>query len=296
MTPDTLHLAQHFIMRNARLIDRYRFAFFQSGPAEPVRSVLAAYRNVDGGYGNGLEPDLRGHGSQPQAAEAALRILDELGPVPRDIARPLCAHLTSITRPDGGLPQVLPSVRHTEAAPWWREHGDFTGSLNPTAAIAGLLHKHHITHPWRDRATAFCWTRIAALRWTNPYQAIAVCTFLQHAPDRTRAKAEFARLAPMIRAVIQVDPDATGHVHTPLDLAEDPDHIARELFTDAQIDAHLDALIRAQDADGGWHFNWESWCPATVPEWRGLITLQRLRTLRAYGRLDERAEAERPAP
>ncbi|GAB3205946.1 hypothetical protein GCM10027294_06500 [Marinactinospora endophytica] len=294
MTTDTLHAAEHFIMRNARLLDRHRFAFhFHSGPDAPVRTVLDGYRNVDGGYGNALEPDLRGHGSQPRAVETALRVLDELGPLPRaDVVR-VCSFLTYATARNGGVPPVLPSVRHTETAPRWRARTDFAGALAPTAAIAGLLHRHHITHPWRDRATAFCWSRIAALHWTEPEEAVAVCTFLEHAPDQQRARAELARLAPMIRATIVLDAHAQGEVHTPLDLAPHPNHIARSLFDDDQINAHLDRLAGAQHADGGWDFPGEHWCAAATEEARGAITVQRLLTLRAYGRLGEHAPAPR---
>ncbi|WP_184080231.1 prenyltransferase [Nocardiopsis mwathae] len=287
MTKDQLRSAEHFIARNARLIDRHRYAFhFTCGPADPILAALDSYRNVDGGYGNGLEPDLRGHGSQPVAVETALRYLDELGRIDRDTTADVCRYLTSITHANGGVPNVLPSVRHTEAAPWWRETDDFSGTLTPTASIAGILHKHHAAHPWRDRATAFCWTRIAGLHWTEPIEAMAICTFLQHVADRPRADAEFERLAPMIRAVIELDPDATGHVHTPLDLATTPTHIARRLFTDAEIEKHLDALTRQQQDDGGWPINWETWVDTVTSDWRGIISIQRLTTLRAYGRID----------
>ncbi|MFC7328373.1 prenyltransferase [Marinactinospora rubrisoli] len=294
VTSDILQTAEHFIMRNARLLDRLRFAYhFQRGHAEPVHAVLGAYRNVDGGYGNGLEPDLRGHGSQPLAVETALRILDELGPIPRDLAQDTCTYLISVTRPNGGVGCVLPSVRHSEAAPWWRDQDDFGGALRPTAAIAGLLHKQHISHRWRDRATAFCWTRIGALHWTHPEEAIAVCTFLEHAPNRARAKAEFARLAPMIRAVIELDPAAEGQVHTPLDIADRPDAIARQLFTDAQINAHLDHVIAQQQPDGGWPAPGPTWCLGSTNDRRAAITLKRLLTLRAYHRLGHPVTVQR---
>ncbi|RNL86648.1 prenyltransferase [Halostreptopolyspora alba] len=287
MSSDTLHAAEHFVMRNARLIDRHRFAFhFQSGPAEPIRTVLDAYRNVDGGYGNGLDPDLRGHGSQPVAVEFALRYLDEIGTMPQPLLNGICTYLNTVTDDKGGVPCVLPSARHTEAAPWWREYTDFRGSLNPTATITGLLHKNHVSHPWRDHATAFCWSQLAAMNWTTPSEAIAVCTFLQHVPERTRALRELDRIAPMITAVIEPDPTATGHVRKPLDIAPHPDHIATRLFTDSQIHAHLDALQRTQQDDGGWPLTWDNWTESTTPEWRGIVTLRRLLTLRAHGRLD----------
>ncbi|TDQ48530.1 prenyltransferase [Actinorugispora endophytica] len=295
VTQDTLHLVDHFIARSARLLDRYRFAHhFQGGPAHAVYAVLDTYRNVDGGYGNALDPELRGHGSQPLADAAALRVLDELGPLPHGTVNGLCRHLGGATRPGGGVPPVLPDIRHTETAPWWREHHDFRGALNPTATIAGLLHKHHISNPWRDRATSFCWTRIRALNWTDPEEAAAVCTFLQHVPDRDRARAEFARLSPVIRVVIARDPDVRGYVHTPLDLAPTPGHIARSLFTDAEIDAHLDALLAAQEPDGGWPVN-RPWAEGPTAERRGSDTLRHLLVLSAYGRVGTHGSSPVPS-
>ncbi|WP_067971151.1 prenyltransferase [Nocardiopsis trehalosi] len=289
VTSEALRTAEHFISRNARLLDRLRFAYhFQSGPTGPVLTALDCYRNIDGGYGNGLDPDLRGHGSQPLAVETALRLLDELGPLPRDTAASACRYLTGVARPDGGVPPVLPSARHTDAAPQWHDADDFTGALRPTAALAGLLHKHHACGPWRDRATAFSWTRIGALHWTDPEEAIAVCTFLQHVPDRPRADAELTRLRPMIRAVIDLDPDSTGPVHHPLDIADHPDHIARRIFTDAEIEAHLDALERAQLPDGGWDTPLSTWTPTAHTERRAMTTVRNLLVLRAYGRLPRR--------
>jgi hypothetical protein len=236
VTWDSYLAADHFVMRSARLVDRYRFAYhFQAGPDQPVRVALAAHRNLDGGYGNALDPDLRGHASQPAATEIALRYLDELGPVPQNIGTDICRYLTSVSDADGGVPAVLPNVRYTEAAPWWRLTDDFTARLDTTALITGYLHKHHITHQWRDNATAYCWKHIDAMAWTEPHEAIGVCTFLQHVPDRMRAIEALNRISTMIRAVIDVHPRTTGHVHTPLDLASDPHHIARALFTDAEI-------------------------------------------------------------
>lgn len=101
-TRDMLHAAEHFIARNARLLDRYRYAHhFQSEPARTVRAVLNTYRNVDGGYGNALHPELRGHGSQPIVTARALRILDELGYLPASLVDAACRYLRSVTQPDG---------------------------------------------------------------------------------------------------------------------------------------------------------------------------------------------------
>jgi hypothetical protein len=63
-----------------------------------------------------------------------------------------------------------------------------------------------------------------------------------------------------------------------------PSSLARGLFSGATIDAHLDHLAGAQRDDGGWMFGWPSWSPAAEADWRGFLTVDALRILRANGR------------
>jgi hypothetical protein len=106
-------------------------------------------------------------------------------------------------------------------------------------------------------------------------------------PDRERARAVFERIGAALREhkLVELDPHAPGEVHMPLDFAPGPDSLARELFTDQVLAAHLDALEAAQQDDGGWRVNWQIWTPVTGPEWNGWKTLDALLTLRAWGRL-----------
>src|SRR6266545_3111881 len=111
--------AQTFILSNARLLERHLFAFFfQEGNPDPVRRALLAYQNVDGGFGNALEPDKRTASSQPIDQEIALRVLDDLGFDTR-IALKICDFLETITTAEGGVPFVLPTVRDAPRAEWW---------------------------------------------------------------------------------------------------------------------------------------------------------------------------------
>ena len=81
-----------------------------------------------------------------------------------------------------------------------------------------------------------------------------------------------------------LDPETPGEVHFPLDFAPEPDSLARELFDEGTIKANLDHLAQAQLDDGGWTFNWLAWSPAAEREWRGFLTVDALRILRANGR------------
>ena len=55
------------------------------------------------------------------------------------------------------------------------------------------------------------------------------------------------------------------------------------IFDDATIEAHLDALVAQQQADGGWPLSWEPPGDAARAEWRGKWTLDALVVLDAYG-------------
>ncbi|ADD44723.1 hypothetical protein [Stackebrandtia nassauensis] len=283
--------ARRYLSLNARLLERRRFdVVFGDGPREPVLHVLRGYQNPDGGFGHALEPDLRGDGSQPQPAELALWILDEVGGFDDAMVARLGDWLAANSGDDGGVPFVLPSVTDTPRAPWWQPDqgpdGRAISAINPTGPIAGLLGEHGVEHPWLARATEFCWRTIAELDDISAYDALATLAFLERAADRQRAEAEFDRLADALLATVALDPDAEGHVHSPLDFAPRPDAMARRLFRQADVDRHLDVLVDRQQDDGSWAPNFLMWTPVVATEWGGWLTLSTLKTLRAYGRVD----------
>lgn len=279
--------AEQFLWSNARLLERHLFAHvFRRGAAEPAQAALRAYQNADGGFGNALEPDKRCADSQPIDQELALHVMGDVG-FDEPVARRMCDFLATISTDAGGVPFVLPTVRSAQRAPWWNTDDDPPASLNPTASIAGLLHKHGFKHAWLDRATAYCWEAIGASQLDEPHLLVAICTFLEHAPDQARAGREFDRLAASLfeHGLVELDPAAEGYVKMPLDYAPSPQSWCSRLFGAGVIDRHLDALEARQQLDGGWPITWEAVTPACALEYRGIVTLGALKTLRAYGRL-----------
>lgn len=63
-------------------------------------AALDAYRNLDGGYGWGLEPDLRSSESQPSAALHAFEAMADAAPATTPNAPALCDWLHSVALPD----------------------------------------------------------------------------------------------------------------------------------------------------------------------------------------------------
>jgi hypothetical protein len=280
--------AGDFVLREARLLDRARFAFlFGGGLADAVLAALRPYQNADGGFGNALEPDIRGPSSQTVPVEHALRILDEIGRFDERFVGAACDWLASVAVDGGGVPFVLRTVEDGPHAPWWEPTG--RASLNPTTGIAGLLHKRAFGHPWLHAATAYCWEALPGeITELGQDDTISVVVFLDHVPDRDRAEEIFAAVGERILEVVALDPDAPGYVKSPLDYAPRPESLARRLFDDATIDVHLDALAAKQQEDGGWPITWEPPSRAAVSEWRGYHTVRVLQVLDNYGRLEPR--------
>jgi hypothetical protein len=286
LVPD-LAAAERFLAASGRVLERRLFErLFADGAARPVRDAVVAYRNEDGGFGHALEPDGRAPGSQPASVWFALRTLHEGDAWDDDLVAGACDWLERTAPGEGGAAFVLPGVEGWPHAPWWQAQDRRPASLTTTGPIAGILYARSVDHPWLDRATELLWSRIDELADPGPYDVRGALAFLEHVPDRSRAEAALDRIGPLLLdgGLVALDPDAPGEVHTPLDYAPLPESIARRLFDAETVSRHLDHLARGQLDDGGWRFNWHAWSPLAELEWRGAVTVDALRVLRANGR------------
>ena len=285
-TPD-FDAAAGFLAASGRVLDRRVFErLFGGGAAGPVRDAVAAYRNADGGFGQALEPDCRAAASQPAAVEMAMRIMDLADAWDERLVRDAIDWLAAIAPPEGGAAFIQPSVSEGPHAPWWVPAEGNPASLIQTGQVAAMLYARGLAHPWLDGAARVMWSGIEKLAEPNGYEMFGVLAFLEHVPDRERAEDAFGRVGPLLLSsgLVALDPGAKGETFGPLDFAPLPGSIARRLFDAPVIDAHLDHLARSQREDGGWMFNWPSWSPAAEADWRGFITVDALRVLRAIGR------------
>jgi hypothetical protein len=287
--------ARGFLLRNGRLLERRLFATcFEGAPPAGVADAVRGYRNSDGGFGHGLEPDTRCPASLPIYVEVALQALAAAGAADRDLIDGACEYLAGVAgRADAGgaVPPAFPVIESYPRAAHWTEW-TFEPSLNPTAGLAGLLHQLDARHPWLAQATEWCWAQIEAAELPGEVHTLSeVFVFLGQAPDADRAGRAAARaLGQLSKAdMFQADPEATGYGLTPLSIAPRADSRWRELFPPGQIEAHLDRKLRDQQPDGGWPITWDPPSEAARLEWRGIVTLSALRTLVSYGRLDPSA-------
>ena len=132
-----------FIYRNGRLLEQKLYEYyFESGNKNDCLNALIAYQNPDGGFGNGLEPDLLCPHSTAIGAETALYILDLLDAPQLDILDPLVAWIAANQTPQGLIPHPPEGMQDYPFQPWWANPDD-----NRILAIAGLLKKLGVKAP-----------------------------------------------------------------------------------------------------------------------------------------------------
>lgn len=295
MTVD-LAAAHAFMATHARLLDRRRYALLDgAGDPSAVLAALEAYRNLDGGYGWGLEPDLRSPESQPAAAGHAFEALAEVAPVTSTRASELCDWLGSVTLKDGGLPLTLPVTEVAGVAPWFVSADPSASSLQITAFVVAAAHRvaRHdpavAEHRWLQRATDYCLGAIAALDESPFAYVLAFSVRLldvihDHRPEAPALMQQLAARVPSDGRV-PVAGGAEGETLTALDIAPDPDRPARRVIGSEHVDADLDRLAGDQRDDGGWTVDYLAISPAGAMDWRGYATVKAIQTLRRNGAL-----------
>ncbi|MGO1992080.1 MAG: hypothetical protein ACTH2Y_09670 [Corynebacterium sp.] len=289
--------ATTFMAAHARALDRRRFEVLTTGTGHTaVLGALEAYRNDDGGYGWGLEPDLRAPESQPVGALHALEALVSCAPARSPHLEALLDWLASVTLADGGLPFALPVADPTRCAPFWAQADPQESSVQITAAVAAQAHLLARTdarvsgHPWLRTATRYCLEAIDALAdMQDPPFAYVLSFSLQlldaldvaEYPDSPALLDRLSRFVPADGKVPVVAEGASDESLNLLDFAPFPGRPVRRLLDAAAVEADLERLAGAQCADGGWPVDFASYSPAAALEWRGHATVRAVEVLRA---------------
>lgn len=304
LTRERQEAARAFMMTRARPLERTLYAhFFEEADARAALDALAAYQNADGGFGHGVEPDLRTPASSAIGTSVALQTLrDTRTPATHPLVERAIAYLLATYDAAGEVWPIIPAAANDAPhAPWWtwsetlaENWGGFRA--NPRAEIVGYLYDYaalvppellaRLTDAVVEHAEALpdamemhdllCYLRLAETRTL---------------PDAARERLR-ARLARAIGATVVFDTGAWGgYGLTPLDAAPSPSAAFAGEVRGA-IERNLDYAIAQQAEDGSWSPAWswedaypEAWAAARV-ELHGVLTLKMLRSLRDWGRFE----------
>ncbi len=285
-----LKAAVTFVATHARILERRRLELMLGeGTPENVIAALDAYRNPDGGYGWGLEPDLRSAISQPVAAMHALELLADIRDTKTRRPVEVLDWLAEHSFDDGGVPFALAYTDTEGSAPHWTGADPSVSSLQMTTQLAAQAHRlarHRADiagHAWLAGATRYCLAAIAeTLQSPHAYELMFVMRFLDAVADHDpRAVPFIERFAKLVRTdgPTPVHGGAEDEVLHLLDFTPYAEAPLRSTFPAAAIAEDMRRLAAQQQPDGGWTVDYTLYSPAAVLEWRGYATLQSLRIL-----------------
>jgi hypothetical protein len=298
--------ARQFLKAQARPLERALFEHrFEGAPADTVTAELAHFQNDDGGFGHGLEPDLRTPSSSALATAVGLRLLKELGypadhPMIAQAVQFLLATFDAQTKVWRVAPHDANEYPH---AGWWHDRdGSLARTFDdfliiPRAEIVGLLFHFSALVPadWLDEVAEHAVATVETIRdEAFGGGGDALSHALSLAETKVLPQRFTDRLLPRLReltlAFVSRDPQEwSSYCATPLKIAPSPQSIVADLLRD-DLQTNLDYLIEWQTPEGTWEPTWtwgefypDVWEQAKL-EWRGHLTLEALTTLRAFGR------------
>ena len=283
-----------FLLTNARMIERRLFHYhFHGGSNAGVYHVIYAYRNEDGGFGHGMEPDTASPESQPLFSIMALEALDEVGCLSGSVLqKDFMPYFEGITT-NGGIPWMLRPTSEYPCADHFKTV-DERAALSTTAPLLGLLEKHRVDIPWMKKAEQFVWSEFERIGDKHVFCFLCVprwLTFLQYTKSREKAETQLNKLRNWILqdGVICKEPDDEGWglygKPNSLTYAPHPGSFFYDLFNREVIESDLDTLIGKQKEDGRWD-TWYGLSEGMKLEWAGIQTLWTLKVLKNYDRIE----------
>jgi len=298
---ETFRRAQYTILENGRELEKRLFAYyFMDGSANNVVEEIAGYQNVDGGFGNAMEPDFRLPASSPMATSVALQHLihfDDL-PLAKGVISKAIAYLdnTYVSEREGwfAVPRTVNDYPH---APWW-EFDEEKGMCaidanwgNPTAEIIGYLQRYReFTSLDVDRLIGKAIEYLESKSEFSSFHEIFCFMRLYNLLDRKMATSLRPKLSEAICSLISKDQEEwrTEYVARPLDFVSSPDEffcIKRELIED-NIEYYIKELQTYGKIKPTWSKSFYDGEMSTAwDEWVAIITLRVLLILKSFGRI-----------
>lgn len=289
--------ARRFVETQARSLEAARLHYiFDGAAADTVMAELVKFQNPDGGFGHGLEPDLRTPDSSVICTTIAFQIMRSLDIPPNHpvfvagLEFLLAAYDDQIQH----WPSIPPSAPESPHAPWWSGVEDEFG-LNPTAEVLGYLYEggDRVPEDLRHTTTERVQQAVLALDDIEMHDLLC-CIRLVETPTlpQTVRQALMDKLLPLTQTAVDRTPaEWDDYGLRPLQVVNHPASPFMPGLEDA-VAANLDYEIAEQTASGAWVPTWswaedfpEAWAQAQV-EWSGVLTVDTLATLQRFGQIE----------
>ena len=303
LTRTALEASRQFIEQKGRPLEIARFHYaFNGASANSVVAALKEFQNPDGGFGHGLEPDLRTNDSSALCTSIAFQVLRSInGTSDHECVSGAIAYLLkTLDQKEWHWPIIPKSAQQSPHAPWWEQSDEEEKSelfsLNPTAEMLGYLYDYQHLVP-ETIISQISERVMGALSNTEQIAMhdLLCCLRLMKTktlPDEFREQIRQA-VAQQIDGTVEKDSAAwEGYCLRPLQVIDVPDSPFIAGMEEA-VEANLAYEISNQGEEGAWLPTWswgdmfpDAWQQARQ-DWSGVITVETLLVLKRFGCLKD---------
>lgn len=265
--PVKFEKARRFVYTNGALWERVLFShLFEGASLAHVHQCLTCYKNPDGGWGHGLEFDIKTPDSHPLALEFALHIVRVTGIRANNLFQDAPEWLARNRAADGSLVNP-PSVLDYPCAPWWTET---CGQTTPDSIVGNLMRLGIVLGDMADSTRQWVLENLTLEKIkANDWLFMAY-----HAHDYFLNVDEFPNLtayrAAVLENIVALSEAADPQRYYQFALfASDPDSPVAQAAPVKLKRRIFGALAKMQQSDGAWHdehglAHWSSWTTIAV--------------------------------
>jgi hypothetical protein len=269
LSPEQMQETKRFIFQKGRLLERQMFEyFFGKGTKQACLRALLAYQNADGGFGNGIEPDMLCPDSTAIGAETAMCVMDLLDYHGPEVTGPVLDWIVENQDSAGFVRHPPANMFSYPYQPWWKNPDS-----DRVLMLAGLLKKWGVEHDTFFRRVRGYYER-AKMPSADEYYGYPCFVYLKYCGDTAKDRARFATMVERLPVLLERCAD-----HFPL-LHHAWSHAA-DCVTHETLVAEAQKFVAAIQEDGGLAAPYPD-----LPWWRPVWTLDGLILLKRYSFLE----------
>lgn len=277
--------------------------YFHNGDMKKVLCELKKFQNEDGGFGHGIESDIRLPYSSPMATSVGIRHLSKIDSLEeaKEIIKKAIGYLEcSYDKERNGWFSVSKEVNNFPHAPWWHYNEEDNMTIidknwgNPSAEIIAYLYKYreYVKTLKVDDLIEFAIKHIEDKEsFNSEHEIFCYIELYEVLPIELKQRLEKKISIAIEEIIIYDERKWEEYIPKPLDFVESPKNCKFEIKK-SKIENNLDFIIKELEVEEKINPSWgesiyvDELKPA-YNEWIGTLTLNSLITLNNYERVEK---------
>jgi len=292
-----------YLRENCRLLEKRLFDYyFRDGEPKEIVDALKLYQNQDGGFGQGLESDFRMPDSSPMATSIGVRILkdfDSSKKAKRMLKQAVNYFEYTYNEKRKGWYALSKKVNDYPHTPWW--HYDKEKGMtvidenwgNPSAEIIAYLYKYksYVKKLNVEELVDYAIKQLNEKQEFNSANEVFCYIKLYRELPEDKKEEIKENLSEAISQVVEYDEDKwEEYVPLPLHFVTDPKKECFDIDKESlkkNLNFYIDLIKENTVIKPPWgkSFYTEGLEPA-YNEWKGVLTVEALKTLDNFNRIE----------